>query len=78
MANVDDRAEAQIAVANFLLDRIRQDQYPSETQMNMLEQFIPRVMARQYVNVLLEKVVADSFPSTTMLRRLTRIVDEMR
>jgi hypothetical protein len=45
--------------------------------MTMLEQFIPRAMARQYVNVLLEKVVADSFPSTSMLRRVLRIVDEM-
>ena len=77
MAEMSDRAEAQIAVANFLLERIRQDQYPSETHMTMLEQFIPRAMARQYVNVLLEKVVADRFPSTSMLRRLTRIVDEM-
>jgi hypothetical protein len=77
MANMNDRAEAQVAVTNYLLDRIRQDQYPSETQMTMLEQFIPRVMARQYVNVLLEKVMADSFPSTTMLRRLLRIVEEM-
>jgi hypothetical protein len=77
MAELGDRAEAQVAVANFLLERIRQDHYPSETHMTMLEQFIPRAMARQYVNVLLEKVVADSFPSTSMLRRLLRIVDEM-
>jgi hypothetical protein len=69
--------EAQVAVANFLLERIRQDQYPSETQMKLLEEFIPRPMARQYVNVLLEKVVADSFPSTSMLNRLCRIVQEM-
>jgi hypothetical protein len=75
---VNDRAEAQVAVANFLLERIRQDQYPSETMMNMLEQFIPRVMARQYVNVLLEKVVSESFPSISMLARLIRIVEEMR
>ena len=77
MADMNDTQESQVAVANLLLEKIRQDRYPSETHMTMLEQFIPRVMTRQYVNVLLEKVMADRFPSTSMLARLCRIVQEM-
>jgi hypothetical protein len=71
---MNDRLEAQTALANLLLQKIRQDKYPSSTQMDLLEQFIPRQLIRDYLNVLMEKVLLDNFPSIDMLRRLSRIV----
>jgi hypothetical protein len=65
--------EVQTALARILLDRIRRDQYPSVTQMGMLEETLPPPLLREYVNVLLEKVVADAHPSISMLRRIQRI-----
>jgi hypothetical protein len=56
---MDDRLEAQIAVANFPIDRIRQDRYPSSTQMQLLESFIPAEVQRDYLNVVLEKALSD-------------------
>jgi hypothetical protein len=73
-ASMNDRLEAQTALANLLLQKIRQDKYPSSTQMDLLEQFIPRQLIRDYLNVLMEKVLLDNFPSIDMLRRLSRIV----
>lgn len=74
---MSDREEAQDAFANFLIERIRQDKYPSETQMNLLEQAIPRPLVPKYVNVLLEKVMADNWPSNPMLKRLNRVIEAM-
>lgn len=72
-----DRQEAQTALARLLLEKIRQDNYPSTTQMSLLEQVIPRPLVREYVNVLLEKVLVDRWPSTSMLQRLRRIIEQM-
>lgn len=71
---MDDRLEAQTALANLLLSKIRQDKYPSGTQMDLLEQIIPRQLVRDYLNVLMEKVLMDNWPSNDMLRRLSRVV----
>ena len=71
---MNDRLEAQTALANLLLQRIRQDRYPSVTQMDLLEQIIPRPLVRDYLNVLLEKLVTDNWPSIPTIRRLIRIL----
>jgi hypothetical protein len=72
-----DRLEAQTAVANLLLEKIRRDRHPSATHMHLLEQVIPRPLVRDYLNVLLEKVLTDSSPSIPMLHRIIRIAENM-
>ena len=66
------RLQAQTALSRVLLDKIRNDNHPSFTQMNMLEQTLPRSMRREYVSVLLEKVMGEQWPSISMLRRIQR------
>ncbi|HEY3725817.1 MAG TPA: hypothetical protein VGL51_01510 [Solirubrobacteraceae bacterium] len=72
-----DREEAQTAFAGLLLDRIRRDKYPSMTQMQILEQVIPRPLVREYLNVLLEKVIVEKWPSVSMLQRIARITQHV-
>jgi hypothetical protein len=67
------REEAQTALSRILLEKIRQDRFPSTTQMAMLEQSLPPSLNREYLNILLEKVIQDERPSITMLRRIQRI-----
>jgi predicted nucleic acid-binding Zn-ribbon protein len=62
--------QVQTALSRVLLQKIRQDQHPSYTQMTMLEQMLPPSLYREYVTVLLEKVLHDDRPSTTMIRRI--------
>jgi hypothetical protein len=69
---MNDRLQAETAVANLLMARIRADKYPSTTHMNMLEQMIPRHAVRDYLNVLMEKVLMDDHPSISMLHRIIR------
>jgi hypothetical protein len=65
--------QVQTALAQVLLERVRQDNYPSSTQMDLLEKIIPPDLVRDYVNVLLEKTLVSRWPSISILRRLQRI-----
>jgi hypothetical protein len=69
--------EARNAIARLLIEKVRQDKYPSTTQMEIIEQIVPSYLLRDYLNVLLEKVMTDSTPSIPMLRRLTRIAAQL-
>lgn len=71
------REEVQTAIARILLERVRQDKYPSWTHIQLIEQLIPQSMQREYVNVLLEKVLSDSQPSIPMLRHIARLTERM-
>jgi hypothetical protein len=73
----NDLQECQVMLARLLMDKIRTDKYPSTTQMDLLEQMIPRALASEYFDVLLEKVDADQWPSVSLLARMSRIVTAM-
>jgi hypothetical protein len=74
---MDERFEAQAAVANFLMDRIRSERYPSTTHLQLLEEIIPRPLVRDYLNVLLEKVLSEDHPSIPMLKRIVRVAQSI-
>ena len=60
-------------IADLLLQRIREDDYPSATQMQLLESIIPQSMVNDYLEVLLEKIQADTWPSIPMIQRIIRV-----
>ena len=66
--------QVQIALARVLLERVRQENYPSTTQMDVLEEIIPPDLMRDYINVLLEKTLTSRWPSISLLRRLQRVM----
>jgi hypothetical protein len=74
---VNDRQEAQVALARLLIGKIRTDPYPSSTQMDILEQMIPRALASEYFDALFEKVLVDQWPSISLLGRLSRLTETM-
>jgi hypothetical protein len=74
---MNDKQQAQVALARLLIDKIRTDKYPSGTQMDLLEQMIPRPLASEYFDALLEKVAMDQWPSVSLLARMSRLTAEM-
>ena len=72
-AALDERAELHDAVYGALIDKIRQDRYPSKEILDMLEQGMWGHERAEIVNALLEKVKQDRYPSLQMLRRLARL-----
>ena len=71
------RLQAQTALSRVLLDKVRNDNHPSFTQMNMLEQTLPRSLHREYLSILLEKVMGEQWPSISMLRRIQRFSNQL-
>jgi hypothetical protein len=67
------RDQVETALAQVLLEKVRQDNYPSTTEMDLLEEIIPPDMVRDYVNVLLAKTLSSRWPSMSILRRLLRM-----
>jgi hypothetical protein len=72
------REDVQTALAKVLLERVRQDNYPSTTQMDLLEEVIPPDLLRDYVNVLLEKTLTSRWPSISVLRRIQRLTARLQ
>ena len=69
--------ESRIAFAGILLEKVRNERYPSSTQMTMIEEILPPQLLSRYVEVLLEKVAQDERPSIPMLQRLQRVISTM-
>jgi len=53
-----------------LLSKVEQDQYPSSTMMDLVEELMNADEQAAYAHVLLDKIQADNFPSLDMVRRL--------
>jgi len=72
-----DRDEAQAWFTRFLLRRVRRDDYPSTTQLDLIEKSIPREMLDEYLRVLVDKVAHDMFPSIPLLRRIQHLIERL-
>jgi hypothetical protein len=71
------RDEARGWLAQTLMDKVRDDPYPSATQMAIIEEVLPREMVPDYLEVLIDKASQDKFPSIPMLRRISRVADSL-
>jgi hypothetical protein len=62
--------------AETLLDRIRKDQYPSVTQMDMLEAIAPPRVLVEFVLDLMQRIEDDTYPSIPMMLRARRLIQQ--
>ena len=69
--NDDVQARLRNALTGVLLDKIRQDRFPSTTMMDLVEQNLDESQLSAYGQVLLDKIVDDRFPSYDMIKRLS-------
>jgi hypothetical protein len=68
-----DRREARDQYVERLMERVREDEYPSIDQLDRLEALLPPERVGDYVAILLEKVERSRFPSIPMLDRIERL-----
>lgn len=64
-------------LVELLLDKVRESRYPSHTQLDLIERWIPRRMIPEYLEVLREKVEQDRYPSIPLLRRIRRVAERL-
>ena len=72
-----DRNESRAVVAGMLMNKVRQERYPSATELSLIEQIIPPELLPRYVDVLVEKIAQDNRPSISLLHRLDRVTRGM-
>jgi hypothetical protein len=72
MARNTDDAENDLhsKILEVLLDKVREDPFPSVTMLDLIEQSLRPEDVRAYTDVLMEKVTSDQFPSLDHLTRL--------
>jgi hypothetical protein len=71
MANAED-FDARAELVSLLIEKIENDQYPSTTMLDMLEQNLAPDEVPVYVAMLTRRVRSDRFPSIPMLSRLQK------
>jgi hypothetical protein len=60
-------------ILEMLLDKVRDDPYPSTTHLDMIESIMRDDDVESYAEVLLDKVRLDDYPSYDHLNRLIKL-----
>jgi hypothetical protein len=60
-----------------LMQRVREDTYPSVAQMDLVESLLPVSEMDLYLEILLEKIENETYPSISMLNRVQRLVAQL-
>jgi hypothetical protein len=76
MTDVAHGADLHDRFYAVLLEKVRQDRYPSTAMLDLLEQNMLGHEREELVDVLLAKLEADRFPSIPMLQRAARIASQ--
>ena len=70
----DVRGRLRDALIGIMIDKVREDRFPSTTMMDLIEQNLDEDQLDAYGQVLLDKIAEDRFPSHDMIKRLVEIV----
>jgi hypothetical protein len=66
----DKPTDVRAQLLQRLLEHVEEDQYPSTTMMDTIEEMLTPDEVQQYAGVLLAKVADDTYPSLGMIRRI--------
>ena len=62
--------DARVEMLEVLLQKVQEDQYPSSTMLDMIEELLTPDDVPAYVELLLSRVRDERFPSLPMLARI--------
>jgi hypothetical protein len=62
--------DPQSRLLDLLLDKVRQESFPSPTMLDVIEGILDEDHAEQYASTLLEKIEADPYPSLDHIQRI--------
>lgn len=73
MAHEIDRQELRELLIGVLLEKVREERYPSNSVLDLLEQNLEGDDREELASILMEKIAADRYPSTPMVKRAIRL-----
>jgi hypothetical protein len=69
-----DRDDARAELVATLLDKVSNDQYPSTTMLDLIEDLLTPEETPAYVVFLQDRIRSEQYPSMPLLKRLTALV----
>jgi len=66
----DQSTELRTQLLRVLLEKVAEDNYPSTTMLDAIEEMLTPDTLEEYAQVLIEHVENDRFPSIPMIARL--------
>lgn len=75
-AELEERLDIHDAFYGMLLDKVRDDRYPSSKMMDILEYTMLGYEREEFARILLEKVSADRYPSIPIIERIARLAGQ--
>jgi len=72
-----DAEEARRRYVEMLTDKVREDRFPSVTQLNRIEAALTPETAGEYFEMLMDKIASERYPSPTMLGRLENVAAQL-
>ena len=70
MAQRGTQTDLHRQILDILLDKVKQDPYPSVTVLDLIEQRLKPDDVDEYTEILMDKIKDDTYPSLDHLRRL--------
>jgi hypothetical protein len=65
-----DAMTARARYVEMLMERVREEEYPSNDHLNRIEELLTPDTVDDYLEILMEKVEDMEFPSVSMLDRI--------
>lgn len=62
--------DVRVEILRMLMGRVAEDQYPSATMLDMIEQLLRPEEVPAYAELLMQKIRDDRFPSIPLLNRV--------
>jgi hypothetical protein len=69
-----DRDQARAELLTTLLEKVRDDQYPSTTMLDLIEDLLTPEETPAYVVFLQDRIRSERYPSMPLLKRLSQLV----
>jgi hypothetical protein len=69
----NEEPDTRQALLTLLLQKIKEDTYPSTTMLDLVEFLVTPEDIPSYVGVLMEKIQDETYPSISMIDRAIRI-----
>jgi hypothetical protein len=69
-----DQNEARQELVATLLEKVQNDQYPSTTMLDLIEELLTPEETPAYVVFLQDRIRSENYPSIPLLKRLSALV----
>ena len=66
----ESQNDVRTQLLELLLDKVEQDQYPSSTMLDLIEELVSPDEVEEYAGVLMAKLEGETYPSNSIIRRV--------